>query len=46
MMERELLAKAEVVFVSSERLLQSKHYYNPRRGLVRHGVDWSHFRTA
>lgn len=46
MMERELLAKSEIVFVSSERLYQSKHRYNPRTALVRHGVDWSHFRTA
>ena len=46
LMERELLAKAEIVFVSSDRLCQSKGRYNPRTVLVRHGVDYAHFRTA
>lgn len=46
LMERELLAKSEIVIVSSKRLYQSKHRYNPRTVLVRHGVDWSHFRAA
>jgi glycosyltransferase involved in cell wall biosynthesis len=45
-MEQELLAKAGLVIVSSERLYQSKRLNNTRTALVRHGVDWSHFRTA
>jgi glycosyltransferase involved in cell wall biosynthesis len=46
MMERELLARAALVICSSERLHQSKRQHNPRTVLVRHGVDWSHFRGA
>jgi glycosyltransferase involved in cell wall biosynthesis len=45
-MERELLAKADSVIVSSDRLYQAKRPFNPRTVLVRHGVDWSHFRGA
>ncbi len=45
-LERELLAKAGLVIASSERLYQSKRQHNPRTFLVRHGVDWSHFRGA
>jgi glycosyltransferase involved in cell wall biosynthesis len=45
-MERELLARAGLVIVSSERLLESKRQHNPQTVLVRHGVDWNHFRSA
>lgn len=45
-MERELLAKSKLVIVSSDRLYQSKCQHNPRTALVRHGVDFSHFRGA
>jgi glycosyltransferase involved in cell wall biosynthesis len=44
--ERELLAKADLVIASSERLLESKRELRPDSVLVRHGVDWTHFRTA
>ena len=46
LMERELLAKSKLVIVSSDRLLQSKRPHNPETVLVRHGVDFSHFRAA
>lgn len=45
-LERDLMAKADLVVVSSERLLHAKRRHNPRTSLVRHGVDWSHFRRA
>ncbi len=45
-MERELLAKAHVVFASSGRLYESKRRHNQTTALIRHGVDWSHFRSA
>jgi glycosyltransferase involved in cell wall biosynthesis len=45
-MERDLLDKADLVIASSDRLFQSKRLHNPRTRLVRHGVDWAHFRGA
>jgi glycosyltransferase involved in cell wall biosynthesis len=45
-MERELLNRADLVIASSERLLSSKRAHHPEAVLVRHGVDWRHFRTA
>jgi glycosyltransferase involved in cell wall biosynthesis len=45
-LERGLLRRADLVVVSAERLLRSKGPYNPRTVLVRHGVDFDHFRTA
>jgi glycosyltransferase involved in cell wall biosynthesis len=45
-LERGLLRRADLVVVSAERLLRSKGAYNPRTVLVRHGVDYDHFRTA
>jgi glycosyltransferase involved in cell wall biosynthesis len=45
-MEEGLLRRADLVVVSSDRLLQSKRPYNRRTVLVRHGVDFSHFRRA
>jgi glycosyltransferase involved in cell wall biosynthesis len=45
-LERGLLRRADLVVVSAERLLRSKGGYNPRTVLVRHGVDYDHFRTA
>jgi glycosyltransferase involved in cell wall biosynthesis len=45
-LERELLERADVVIVSAARLLESKRRHNPRTHLVRHGVDFDHFRTA
>lgn len=45
-LERELLAKSDLVIVSSERLHRSKSPHAARTALVRHGVDWSHFRNG
>jgi glycosyltransferase involved in cell wall biosynthesis len=45
-MEEELLRKADAVIVSAQRLYASKAPLNPRTALVRHGVDFDHFRTA
>lgn len=44
--EEQLLRKADAVIVSAERLLQRKAVVHPRTVLVRHGVDYDHFRRA
>ena len=44
--ERILLAKADVSIVSAERLLEPRRRLNPATVLVRHGVDYQHFRRA
>jgi glycosyltransferase involved in cell wall biosynthesis len=43
-LERELLDRADLTIVSSERLLHGKAPLTRRAALVRHGVDWQHFR--
>jgi glycosyltransferase involved in cell wall biosynthesis len=45
-MEKKLLQSADLVIASSERLLHSKRGLRPEVVLVRHGVDFEHFRTA
>ena len=45
-LEEKLLDRADVVFVSAERLYQAKAPHNPRTHLIRHGVDFEHFRQA
>lgn len=45
-MERDLIAKSDLVFVSSSELYEKKAPLHPRTALIRHGVDWSHFRRA
>lgn len=45
-MERSLLRRADLVVVSSERLFHSKKQYQNNTVLVRHGVDYDHFRQA
>jgi glycosyltransferase involved in cell wall biosynthesis len=45
-LERGLMRRADLVVVSAERLLRSKRPYNSRTVLVRHGVDFDHFRKA
>jgi glycosyltransferase involved in cell wall biosynthesis len=45
-LENQLLRRADLVIVSSERLLRSKSSVNPRTVLVRHGVDYDHFQSA
>jgi glycosyltransferase involved in cell wall biosynthesis len=45
-LEGGLLRRADLVIVSAEKLRKSKSAINPRTVLVRHGVDFEHFRTA
>jgi glycosyltransferase involved in cell wall biosynthesis len=44
--ENQLLRTADLSIVTSERLLQSRSKINPHTVLVRHGVDYTHFRKA
>jgi glycosyltransferase involved in cell wall biosynthesis len=44
--ERALLRSADLSIVSSERLLESRRRINAETVLVRHGVDFEHFRKA
>ncbi|HET8541369.1 MAG TPA: glycosyltransferase [Anaeromyxobacter sp.] len=46
LLERRLLARADLVIAASERLLRAKGRLNPATVLVRHGVDWEHFARA
>lgn len=45
-MEKQLLQRADLVIVSAERLLHSKKQFQDKTVLVRHGVDYDHFRQA
>jgi len=45
-LERELIQKADLVIVSSDKLFASKSAHNGRTILVRHGVAYDHFRKA
>lgn len=45
-MEAKLLRQSDLVVVSADRLLASKARQNPSTFLVRHGVDYEHFRRA
>ena len=45
-LEDQLIGRADLVIVSAERLLRSKGGKNPHTVLVRHGVDYDHFRKA
>jgi glycosyltransferase involved in cell wall biosynthesis len=44
--ESQLLRQADLAIVTSDRLLQSRRKINPNTVLVRHGVDFTHFRSA
>jgi glycosyltransferase involved in cell wall biosynthesis len=44
--EEELFRKADLVIVSAEKLLESKSAFNQNTFLIRHGVDFAHFRKA
>lgn len=44
--EEALIRRADLVIVTSAPLLRSKAPFNPRTVLVRHGVDFDHFRKA
>jgi glycosyltransferase involved in cell wall biosynthesis len=45
-LEKKLLGIADLVIVSADKLYESKAPLNPRTVLVRHGVDFTHFRKA
>jgi len=45
-LENQLLRRADAVIVSADLLYESKVKVNPKTVLVRHGVDFSHFRKA
>ncbi len=45
-LEAKLLRRADLVFASAEPLREAKARLNPRTVLVRHGVDFEHFRRA
>jgi glycosyltransferase involved in cell wall biosynthesis len=45
-LEQRLMRRSDLVIVSADRLYQSKAPFNPRTALVRHGVDYAHFRRA
>jgi len=44
--EEDLFRRADLVVVSAETLLESKKKFNPKTYLIRHGVDFAHFRKA
>lgn len=44
--EKTLMEKADLVIVSAEKLYESKNAFNENTFIIRHGVDFSHFRTA
>jgi glycosyltransferase involved in cell wall biosynthesis len=46
LLEAQMLRMADLVVVSSEELYKTKLPTNPRTILVRHGVDYDHFRKA
>lgn len=45
-LEEQILRRADLVIVSADRLYKSKARHNPNTVLVRHGVDYQHFRKA
>ncbi len=44
--EEDLFRKAELVIVSAEKLFETKAHFNKNTHIIRHGVDWKHFRKA
>ncbi|HVG30159.1 MAG TPA: glycosyltransferase [Pyrinomonadaceae bacterium] len=45
-LEEQLLRRADMVIVSADLLYRSKSPFNPKTVVVRHGVDFEHFRRA
>jgi glycosyltransferase involved in cell wall biosynthesis len=45
-MEQQLCRRSHLVVVSADKLYESKAPFNPHTYLIRHGVDYSHFRKA
>ena len=44
--EEKLFEKADLVIVSAEKLLTDKKHFNKNTFIIRHGVDFSHFRKT
>ena len=44
--EEELFRKADLVIVSAEKLFETKKNFNENTFIIRHGVDFLHFRKA
>ena len=44
--EEDLFRKADLVIVSAEKLFESKKDFNENTFVIRHGVDFKHFRKA
>ena len=44
--EEDLCKESDFVVVSAQKLLESKSKFNENTFLIRHGVDWNHFRQA
>jgi hypothetical protein len=44
--EEDLFRKSDFVVVSAEKLLESKKHFNKNTFLIRHGVDFHHFRKS
>jgi glycosyltransferase involved in cell wall biosynthesis len=44
--EEDLFAKADLVIVSADKLYESKNHFNANTFVIRHGVDFVHFRKA
>lgn len=44
--EENLFRKSDLVIVSAEKLLDNKKHFNQNTFIIRHGVDFSHFRKA
>jgi len=44
--EEDLFRKADLVIVSADKLHESKKHFNENTFVIRHGVDFVHFRTA
>ncbi len=45
-LEERLCRRANLVFASAERLVETKRLWNPRTFLVLHGTDYAHFSRA
>ena len=45
-LEEQLIRKCDLLIVSAARLLESKGAKPPRTVLVRHGVEYEHFRIV
>lgn len=45
-LEENLFKNSDLVIVSAEKLYESKKHFNPNTFIIRHGVDFTHFRKA